>query len=625
MRDENLPTFYKPQGWMQWSPDGTNCEYNVLSTQAAAQSMETYYLSSLVCPLVAAILEQVDVLTEDLTLAHSIDSIFHFLAECKLDLSLDLLSVIANHSSRARYFAIGLLQTYYPKALGHLAVGKPFPLLSYKEALHPNAHRGRIGHPHSHQFIAWYFSASAASAVFEGSSLHDCQSCQKKINDFGLFCPFCCCAIHQGCYDSPDGSFLAHYQVANDSSTQRVAVHRFSHVHPRRLSFEPEVKKHQLHAFRLVNIFTLSLCNACRLPLWGQFAQGYRCGSCNRFVHSSCLHGEAVQRLPSCNAVQDTTALTIDWAALRASFLDHYHDILFTEEAITKYSHEEISIYWSSLWVQMQFFKYGVASGSIIVSQSKPTTPMAKGGGIDDFELQYIVKLYEAYLASGRLKSSSVYRSVLHKNGHAGRTQYMMFDWSTLQFIASVIRSPLIERLEPENDLLNVDVQDPDNVFDDLASQPFEVVTLAHIRDALGQSFSLSNDQAACIMISHLRHIGFFDCISLPEDFLRPCDQPYKINCSFPIPFGLDLSTSVETLIAAIESCLNDLDISVNETGFLLLTRKLWPSDMASDYALTRLAKAIIGWTLAEVSFPCLFFLAACYMLVGRQALDCAS
>ncbi|KAJ7172444.1 hypothetical protein C8R46DRAFT_149097 [Mycena filopes] len=70
--------------------------------------------------------------------------------------------------------------------------------------------------------------------------------------------------------------------------------------------------------------------------------------------------------------------------------------------------------------------------------------------------------------------------------------------------------------------------------------------------------------------------------------------------CVFPIPLGLDLSTNVETLAAAVEACLADLDLSVNEAGFLLLMRKLWPNGMATEYSLKRLMRTIVTWILAE-------------------------
>lgn len=603
VKDENTSAVPE-NSWPHWVTPGSQNSGGVVSSDAPAQALDIYYLSSVVVPLLTTILDSVDLTTQDLVLSDRIDRVLRLIADCKIDMPLNLLEIMAYHSSTARYFAICLLQTYWPKAFGHLSVSRSLPILAYSETLSRSGlQRPRRGpfHPYSHQFVPWHFAPSPSSILFEGSSLHDCHSCQKQINDFGLFCPLCLCAIHSNCYDSPDGCFLSHYPVPNDPNTQKVAVHRFSYVRSDRLGKEAEIVRVNQHSFILANIFTLSLCGICYLPLWGYSAQGYRCTSCNRFAHPSCLQDDTHYKLPHCSKESDTTDITIDWAILRSSFADHYREMLFREEDIIKHTHEEISVYWSCLWTQLQLLKYGIASGSIIVSQVRPLTTGAKGGGVDDFELQYLVKLYEAYLASGRLNSSPVYQDWLQRNGHPATFRNFMFDWSTLLFVTSIVKSPADEE-ESNNDLLNVTRLGPGEVLDELTMHPFESASVAHIRDTLGREFGLFHDQAACIMISHLRHVGFLDSTGLPEGSFASCNSPNDIDCQFPIPLGLDLSTSVESLIVAVETCLRDLDISVNEAGFLLLTRKMWPNGMASDYALTRLANAVFDWILSEVS-----------------------
>ena len=73
------------------------------------------------------------------------------------------------------------------------------------------------------------------------------------------------------------------------------------------------------------------------------------------------------------------------------------------------------------------------------------------------------------------------------------------------------------------------------------------------------------------------------------------------MDCFFRLPLGLDLSSGVESLIVAIEVCLRELDVSMNEAGFLLLVRRLWPNGMLSDYAIVRLMRALLNWILSEV------------------------
>ncbi|THH07445.1 hypothetical protein EW145_g3377 [Phellinidium pouzarii] len=598
-KDESFTSPSFAQGWQQWCPPNMAFQ-GILSSNTPAQSLEIYYLSSLVGPLLAAILDNVDLSTQDLVLSHRLHRFFHFLTECKSDMSLDLLEVVAYHSTQARYFAMSLLQTFWPNAVGHLCISTPFPFLKYSESFQATGlqrNQQGVGHIHFHQFVPWYFSPPPSSVLFEGSSLHDCHSCSKQINGFGLLCPFCMCAVHSNCYDAPDGSILFHYPLSNDPGTQKVAVHRFSYVRPRKLGSD-EVLKRAHHSFRLANIFTLSLCGVCHVPLWGYIAQGYRCGTCNQYTHSNCLYGEAFDRLPGCLTVPDTSRITTTFPELRSSFMHFYRDLLLQEKDLPNCTQEVLSVYWSVLWTQQHLLKSGIASGSIIVTQDRSSCASIQEGDVDDFELQQTVKLYQEHLDS-RLEVIPMFQDLLQTRGHEPRFHSILFDWSILLYITSVIKSPVEEDGIGKAFLNVAPPRDVDESGDyDLHSA--EIVSLAYVRDALGHQFGLIQTQAACIMLGHLRHLGFFDSMNFPEGFLRSCDRPLETECSFVLPLGLDSSANVESLVTAVERCLEDLNISMNESGFLLLTRRLWPNGMASDYALARLTKSVLAWILAE-------------------------
>ncbi|KAG1715706.1 hypothetical protein ID866_1469 [Astraeus odoratus] len=123
-----------------------------------------------------------------------------------------------------------------------------------------------------------------------------------------------------------------------------------------------------------------------------------------------------------------------------------------------------------------------------------------------------------------------------------------MFDWSTLAYIASAVKAPYETQTRVAEDskgFLKVDdYDDVGHTDDDVPRHPYEVVPLSHIRDALGYEF--------------------------------------------------------KTLVSAIESCLSDIDLSVNEVGFLLLMRRFLPNGLMSEYALRRLTRALLGWILSE-------------------------
>lgn len=87
------------------------------------------------------------------------------------------------------------------------------------------------------------------------------------------------------------------------------------------------------------------------------------------------------------------------------------------------------------------------------------------------------------------------------------------------------------------------------------------------------------------------------------ENEETPSGKEVDVRCAFVLPFLLDISTDVETLVTAVESSLTDLDLTVNEVGLLLLSRRLWPDGLSSEYALRRLSRTLIFWILAEASF----------------------
>jgi hypothetical protein len=176
----------------------------------------------------------------------------------------------------------------------------------------------------------------------------------------------------------------------------------------------------------------------------------------------------------------------------------------------------------------------------------------------------------------------------------------LLFDWPTLVFLTTSVKF-----VDEAPHRFAGDLHDPflDTQPDNIMSQPqyYDAIPLGLIRDNLATNFQIYLDIAAKALLSQLYQVGL---IELPEihlvetkDLLR-----YKESlCLFALPLSLDLSANVETLMTAIEACLSDIDLSVNEAGFLLLVRRVWPTKMSTDYALRRLMKSVLVWILAEV------------------------
>ncbi|KAF9246494.1 hypothetical protein BU15DRAFT_40292 [Melanogaster broomeanus] len=405
------------------------------------------------------------------------------------------------------------------------------------------------------------------------------------------------CAVHFDCYDYPDGNHLFEYGIVADSETRKVGVHRYCLVPPEGRGLEVYKIERAGHSFCLVNVFTLPLCILCHDPIWG--CQALHCASCMFFAHSSCLDSDD-SIVFRCGSLElDSSHVTVSLSRVRQTFEDFYGDIFLSSEDLGKRTYEEISISFATIWTQLQIYSNGLALGSFVI---------ANDGGDDKsegFELQVLVERYEAYLSSGKLSVSATLGEYLQANTIHPSLHAMMFDWSTLVYISSTIRAPYEVRnasvsnsdSSPFLNATPVSAGKQDN--DETPRHPFEVVPLGHIRDVLGYEFHIFSEGPARHCLEHLHRLGFFCCVDRQPFFPSRVTSNNR-ECYFPLPLGSDLSADVETLVCAIEACLSELDLSVNEVGLLLLVRRFWPNGLASEYALRRLTRALLSWIFAE-------------------------
>lgn len=569
----------------------------VRSTSAPHQGLHMYHLASLVSPLLAAILECVDI--EHPSESHS-DLPYRFyrlldlILTLKVDAYNDLFQVVAYHDSKSRKLAVTYLAMHWPKATGHATISGPLFL----------EHNGVLGQPawtrkqaDDHRFLPWKFIHRDDWVSFDGSSQHDCRSCTKAIYGFGLLCPFCMCAVHFDCYDYPEGNHLIQYEMETDSNVQRVAMYRFS------TNFEGGANNAGIihenhHAFRQVNLFNICLCYVCRDPLWGCAAQGMKCDTCSLCVHATCLSSTIAE----CGTAKITSRhMVIEWQTLRRTCLEYFADIFLTQEGSELLGYEEVSISCGVLETQLQILTNGIALGSIVVLQNGKNVAHTKNYKVDEFELHRALKVYMDRLASNNLPCSAATKEYIEENSLLSSKHSIMFDLSNLVYISTSLKAPLLATPDPpSSDLLNVAQLDqlPDSTHID--AHPYELLPLSHLREVLDTEFNVRSIGAAKLILRHLDHLAFFDRVDqspYPFDNFRT-DQ--NVGCIFPLPLGLDLSTDVETLVSAVESCLADLDLSVNEFALLLVVRKLWPNGLMSEYGLKRVGRSVIYWVLAE-------------------------
>jgi len=282
--------------------------------------------------------------------------------------------------------------------------------------------------------------------------------------------------------------------------------------------------------------------------------------------------------------------ITIDLSEMRKSFVAHYHDVLLTEEQIYTHSFEDISIFEGILWTQLQTFMNGVASGSLIIEQSPA---LSRESRVEEFELQYSVRIYGAYLASGRNPKSAPLEHYQRLRRSPTDTS-ILFDRSLLLYMVASSKCSLAS--PNPRALLSVQT--------DFTASPSEMVSLAHIRDVLGVEVNVKSDAAAKHLLQHIHALGLFRRIDGQRGLFANTDPPStQLSCVFPLPILLDASVDVETLVSAIEASLADIDLSINETALLLLYQRCPPNIWVSEYGLGRLARAILSWICTDVSF----------------------
>ncbi|KZV90247.1 hypothetical protein EXIGLDRAFT_720571 [Exidia glandulosa HHB12029] len=590
--------------WTPWS----NPRYEagrIVASSAARQSQLVYRLSSLITPLLSALFNAPNIAPAiaQLDVAHESCRLLDTIVRFKPDAYVDVLETLAFHTTTSRPFAAGILSSVWPKAFGHAFVGSPLPTFAYPEVLSIYTARQMnqtelVGkHPLTHEFIIWRFTDDVHSQADAPHS--DCQVCSISISGLGLLCPFCMCCVHMQCYDDPAGTLIRSSVSSSKEATRTNPVLKFSRVLPaRRATTLTRVVKN--HPFNLVHLFTLTLCGVCQKPLWGISMQGFLCAACGVPVHDACLRSG---RLNGCKPNVPPSHHSVDLATLRRTFVEHYNAIVFTEDDLFDKSYEELSVAYSVLWTQLQILGFGLSNFTINIETQVPGAPKQK---MEDFELQYLVKLYEAKITSELYQPGAVLTEFLHTRRHVAE-HMLLYNWSVLAYVASLIKTPIelpggmdgqVLR-SPSQDLLTASTYDPDEPDD--APQAYEIVEVAHLRDVLGHDLHLTTDRAAMELLQHVANLGFFARIDGEPRLNTGSEEVKSLMCVFPLPIALDVNgDNVETLVSAIEACLADISITVNETGFLLLVRRCWPSSRHTEYALSRLARVVLQWIFAE-------------------------
>jgi hypothetical protein len=259
-------------------------------------------------------------------------------------------------------------------------------------------------------------------------------------------------------------------------------------------------------------------------------------------------------------------------------------------------SYDEVAILYGHLWVQQKILETGLATGTVYVIDRDKSRSRS-----DPLGLRSFIKGYENYLNTNSAAASPAASDFVHaSNATKPLAQGYLFSRRFMTYCIALIRSPPDSGSGPDSqDLLNP-FGDSD-ITEATQGAAAEGLSLTKVKTALAIDMTVRDPSLARVLLNQLNALNL--CTISRQPFLRDDEVPDGSTwMSFGLPLVMDASPSVEILITAIETLLDDVDLSHNEQAMLLLSNRAWPSLHCSPYALERIAGAVASWVMHEVS-----------------------
>ncbi|CAI2172830.1 1114_t:CDS:10 [Funneliformis geosporum] len=602
--------------------------------------IDAYYIDSMFTPLLYSIMQFISVENSSLETLYQMHRTIGIMVQNKPDLYNDVIEIIAHGDTISRNQAVIILFYFWRNSTGHLSIGEALPSVGYmhdlstkekKNDIQKNSKKVSVSilkDVHNHQFLPHIFLDTQDSKEIKHASIvdmhgqfiptehpHACVQCFKPVSDFGLRCGGCKLNVHFTCYNLTDGGCLEEYSL--NSGVHKLSTPRYCDIiHGSRKAIYNDPSKNNNsqtaivseivagHAFRLANFFTLVLCIVCRMPLWGVMNQGYRCESCNKFIHHRCMKSNELKKQFTCqfSPMNEDDAL-IEREMLSLSFKTYYENILIPEENISNYSFEELSIMMTILQMQENILRNGIMAGCLIIKPKyhNPLTPITEP--FENFyELQEFFELYRSYLG-GRKVSLSVISSEYWEGIGKNPPLWLISCEDYLAHLASIMKnsddseSEFVDRHLSVYTAATLTASSPEYSYNSTG-----ILTIKEIMKWLRKNLGFHSSYASKVFLQQMVNYGFLEHIDgHPILFYDESEgKQLDYDVTFPLPFVIECSPTVESLITAISACLSDISISTNECGLLLMTRRCWPDSFLSRYVLERLMYAVIKWVCDE-------------------------
>ncbi|KAI7905964.1 uncharacterized protein BX663DRAFT_247120 [Cokeromyces recurvatus] len=376
----------------------------------------------------------------------------------------------------------------------------------------------------------------------------------------------------------------------------------------------------------------------------------------NEFLKPNSSKNSTLHSFQTCIPFQPLleSDMKISQANLSKNFIEFYEDAVPTNaNSLENHSFEEVSTILNILLLQEQILHYGIATGCVLVTRELddplllvPDMSKDISENANDNQLSYCPPLTDAIkLCLDELKLKKSRSSTFLKDYYGDRLQNIdncllskegflshlsaMMKCLTTSFPSNNNLSPTAmlnttfpvsasaEKRKTAGDsrgFLQV-TSSPlmsiwDDEYDDFSERniPNEYLDRSILLSWMMTNLNFKSRKNAEILLQHMNNLGLFERFDAsPILFMngstKSCqfqEQDKSVQCVFPVPYSIDCSATVESLINSITACLQDIDLSINECGLLILVRRCWPDPFMSRYTQERLIHAIVTWAFDE-------------------------
>ncbi|KAI9478247.1 MAG: hypothetical protein EXX96DRAFT_241867 [Benjaminiella poitrasii] len=345
--------------------------------------------------------------------------------------------------------------------------------------------------------------------------------------------------------------------------------------------------------------------------------------------------------------------IEISQADLSKNFIEFYDDAVPANTySLEGRSFEEVCTILNVLLLQERILHYGVATGCILITQesddpllSVPDASNDESGDITASQISYCSPLTSAIkICFDELKAKKYNNSTFIKDFYGDELkdidECLLSKEEFLSHLSAMMKclitsfpnnnlspSTMLNSNSPASALLDkrktagvargfLQVSSSpltsmwDDEYDDFheGNPPNEYLDRSVLLSWTMTNLNFKSQKNAELLLQHMRNMGLFERFDASAVLFTNSSTKYnqfqeqenQIQCIFPVPYAIDCSSTVESLINSIDACLQDIDLSINECGLLMLVRRCWPDPFMSRYTQERLIRAIVAWTFDE-------------------------